>query len=97
LEWLDDHNHGDAGIICSNKEKRRTQTNNNVEHHSTRRKAGGLLRHSLHNLKRVARLLCKDRKEVLHVLKKNVRKRRRAIGNKYLQEKSFAMSKSSNS
>ncbi|MCI56355.1 sulfate transporter, partial [Trifolium medium] len=41
-----------------------------------KRKAGGLLRHSIYNLKKVARLPSKDRREVLYVLKKNVRRRR---------------------
>ncbi|MCI09432.1 endonuclease/exonuclease/phosphatase family protein, partial [Trifolium medium] len=41
-----------------------------------RRKAGGLLRHSLYSLKKVARLPSKDRSEVLNVLKKNMRRRR---------------------
>ncbi|MCH88915.1 DUF4283 domain protein, partial [Trifolium medium] len=35
-----------------------------------RRKAGGVMRHSLYNLKKVARLPSKDRSEVLKVLKK---------------------------
>ncbi|MCI27137.1 sulfate transporter, partial [Trifolium medium] len=45
-----------------------------------RRKAGGVLRHSLYRLKKVARLPCKDRSEVLKVLKKNVRRRRGGTG-----------------
>ncbi|MCI12400.1 hypothetical protein A2U01_0033504 [Trifolium medium] len=41
-----------------------------------KKKAGGLLRHSIYSLKKVARLPSKDRREVLNVLKKNVRRRR---------------------
>ncbi|MCI54989.1 hypothetical protein A2U01_0076239, partial [Trifolium medium] len=48
-----------------------------------KRKAGGLLRHSIYNLKKVARLPSKDRREVLDVLKKNVCSRRgRKSGNR---------------
>ncbi|AES88382.2 hypothetical protein MTR_4g054200 [Medicago truncatula] len=35
----------------------------------------GILRHSVHSLKKAARLPCKDRSSVLKILKKNVRKR----------------------
>ncbi|MCI19032.1 sulfate transporter, partial [Trifolium medium] len=45
-----------------------------------RRKAGGVFRHSLYSLKKVARLPCKDRSEVLRVLKKNVHRRRGETG-----------------
>ncbi|CAJ2645133.1 unnamed protein product [Trifolium pratense] len=41
-----------------------------------KRKGGGLLRHPLHNIKKVARLPSKDRGEVLKILKKHVRRRR---------------------
>ncbi|MCI08523.1 DUF4283 domain protein, partial [Trifolium medium] len=60
LEWLHDHNHGDAGGKA-------------VVHGHKKRKAGGMFRHS--SLKKVARLPCKDRREVLNILKKNVRRR----------------------
>ncbi|MCH86584.1 hypothetical protein A2U01_0007442, partial [Trifolium medium] len=43
-----------------------------------KRRAGGLLRHSIHSLKKVARMPSKDRREVLKVLKKNVRRSRGA-------------------
>ncbi|MCH79869.1 sulfate transporter [Trifolium medium] len=41
-----------------------------------KRKEGGLLRHPLHSIKKVARLPSKDRGEVLKILKKQVRRRR---------------------
>ncbi|PNX62885.1 hypothetical protein L195_g061355, partial [Trifolium pratense] len=41
-----------------------------------KRKGGGLLRHPLHSIKKVARLPSKDRGEVLKILKKHVRRRR---------------------
>ncbi|MCI22261.1 sulfate transporter, partial [Trifolium medium] len=40
----------------------------------------GIMRHSLYNLKKVARLPSKDRSEVLKVLKKKVRHRRGGSG-----------------
>jgi hypothetical protein len=39
-----------------------------------RKKVDGMLRHSVHRLKKVARLPNKDRTAVIQILKKNVRK-----------------------
>jgi hypothetical protein len=44
---------------------------------SIKRKVDGLLRHSIHSLKRIARLPIQDRREVLHILQKNERRDRR--------------------
>jgi hypothetical protein len=41
-----------------------------------KKKVGGVLRHTMKNLKKVARLPGKDRREVLNILNKEVRKRR---------------------
>ena len=43
----------------------------------TRKKGGGYLRHCAQSLKRIARLSVKDRQEVLRVLRKNEKKRKR--------------------
>ncbi|MCI61468.1 hypothetical protein A2U01_0082725, partial [Trifolium medium] len=48
-----------------------TCQHNEVLPGQNKRKVGGLLRHSIYNLKKVARLPSKDRREVLDVLKKN--------------------------
>ncbi|CAJ2632329.1 unnamed protein product [Trifolium pratense] len=86
LEWLQDQNHGDAGVIFSASKKSRKQIINGpsikrkVELDPRRRKAGGLLRHPFHSLKKVARMPSKDRCEVLKALKKKVRRRRGGDG-----------------
>jgi hypothetical protein len=48
---------------------------NHEEVLSKRKKVGGSLRHSIHTLKKVARLPAKDQLAVIHCLKKRVRKR----------------------
>ncbi|MCI31728.1 DUF4283 domain protein, partial [Trifolium medium] len=85
-EWLNDQNHGDAGVIFSAKKKSRKgnhhgqSLNKKGQRDPLRKKAGGVLRHPLHSLKKVARLSTKDRREVLKVLKKSVRRRRGGDG-----------------
>ncbi|GAU39751.1 hypothetical protein TSUD_219940 [Trifolium subterraneum] len=61
LEWLHDHDHGEAGHKVGRKDPRK-------------RKEGGLLHHPVHSLKKVDRLPSKDRSEVLKVLNRNVRR-----------------------
>ncbi|PNX98197.1 putative sulfate transporter [Trifolium pratense] len=86
LEWLHDHNHGDAGVIFSACKRGRTGVYHGERQHMCRQsdprksKDGGPLRHPLHSIKKVARMPCKDRKEILKVLKKNVRRRRGGDG-----------------
>ncbi|CAJ2667463.1 unnamed protein product [Trifolium pratense] len=86
LEWLEDQNHGDAGVIFSASKKSRKGNHlgpsfkKNGEQDQRRRRAGGLLRHPVHSLKKVARMPSKDRREVLKVLKKSVRQRRGGDG-----------------
>jgi hypothetical protein len=84
LEWLTYHHHGDANIISSTENKVKKSKKkivcigggSNLNGLWNEKKAGGLLKHSIHNLKKGARLLGKHRKEVLKVLKKNVKRRR---------------------
>ncbi|PNX75570.1 putative sulfate transporter, partial [Trifolium pratense] len=60
LEWLKDQNHGEAGVIFSACKKSRKgdlhgkRIDRIGQQDPQRRKAGGLLRHPLHNLKKVA-------------------------------------------
>ncbi|GAU30969.1 hypothetical protein TSUD_63800 [Trifolium subterraneum] len=82
-EWLQDHDHGDAGVIFSArkrvKEGGRLGLRHKREGHleSKRRKAGGVLRHPIQSLKKVARLPQEDRVEVLKVLNKSILWRRK--------------------
>ncbi|CAJ2657871.1 unnamed protein product [Trifolium pratense] len=86
LEWLQDQNHGDAGVIFSVSKKSSKETlhgpslKRKVNQDPRRQKAGGVLRHPIHSLKKVARMPTKDRGEVLKVLKKSVRRRRGGDG-----------------
>ncbi|MCI12619.1 DUF4283 domain protein, partial [Trifolium medium] len=80
-EWLDDHNHRDAGIIFSTKKKLKKSSKPSAGHSKEtvkiprKKKAGGVLRHIMQNLKKVARLPGRDRKEVLKILEKEVKRR----------------------
>ncbi|MCI14024.1 DUF4283 domain protein, partial [Trifolium medium] len=82
LEWLHDFNQGDDGVLFSADKRPRKggrggesqQTEGKLA--SKRRQAGGIFRHTLSSLKKVARLPSKDRGEVLKVLKKNARRHR---------------------
>ncbi|PNX64490.1 hypothetical protein L195_g054045, partial [Trifolium pratense] len=82
LEWLHDHNYGDAGVIFSARKRLSSRVLSGArkpkgsQSDSRRRKERGMLRHPLHSIKKVARMPSKDRREVLKVLKKNVRRRR---------------------
>ncbi|PNY01884.1 hypothetical protein L195_g025187, partial [Trifolium pratense] len=82
LEWLHDHNYGEAGVIFSASKKVKKGDDLGVRHQvvrqkvSTKRNAGGPLRHPFHSIKKVARLPSKDRSAVLKALKKQVRRRR---------------------
>jgi hypothetical protein len=82
LEWLRDHNIGGAGVIFSaRKRPKKGGGAEGVQHkreagEPTKKKAGGFLRHSLYSLKRIARFPIHDRREVLHIMQKNARRRR---------------------
>jgi hypothetical protein len=76
FEWLRDHRHGEAGILFSSTQKHRKSRIIHSSHAkaSKRKKVGGVLRHTLKNLKKVARLQGQDRREVIMILEKKVRK-----------------------
>jgi hypothetical protein len=82
LEWLRDHNLGDAGVIFSARKLLKRGDGVDKARHKreagepVKMKAGGFLKHSLFSLKRIARLPIDDRREVLQILRKNARKRR---------------------
>ncbi|GAU51462.1 hypothetical protein TSUD_413600, partial [Trifolium subterraneum] len=81
LEWIADNNHVEAGIMFSSRKKShkhlRPLGDHNHEASKVPRKtrAGGVLRHTMMSLKKVARLPSKDRSEVLRILRKEIRKR----------------------
>jgi len=86
IEWLQDQVHGDVGVVSSSKHKStsklsfKTKTSNcevkgNVNKEC---KSGTRLKHSARNLKKVARLPVDDRKHVLKILMKKVRRCRGA-------------------
>lgn len=81
MEWLRDQVHGDASIVSSSRKKGKqvVLSKEGLPLYrvtvSTRKKVGGLLRHSVHSLKKVARLPSKDRSAMLHDLKRRVHKR----------------------
>lgn len=85
LEWLSDQVHGDVGIVSSSRRKSRQVAFSTEPKHSEgasrfKRKVGGVLRHSVHSLKKVARLPYGDRKAVLHDLNRRIRKRHGKAG-----------------
>jgi hypothetical protein len=68
LEWLHDQGHGARPRMGRQQASQKG---------SKKRKVDGFLRHSIHSLKRIARLPIQDRREVLHILQKNERRDRR--------------------
>jgi len=82
LEWLQDRVHGDAGVVSTSKQnskhKQSTQASlSKVEADGTlknRLKTSCKLKHSSHNLKKIARLPDSDRKQVLIILMKKVQR-----------------------
>lgn len=92
MDWLHNVQHGDVGLIFCHKKrlkKVRNRCGDNICGSSKvagKKKAGGVLRHSVLTLKKVARLSSKDRAEVLKILrhskemkhlKQKIRNRRR--------------------
>jgi hypothetical protein len=73
VEWLRNIQHGDVGLISSNKKRlkkaRRDSKGRGGSQLGGKKKAGGVLRHPVITLKKVARLPSKDRAEVMKVLK----------------------------
>jgi hypothetical protein len=84
-EWLRDHNHKEAGVIFSaSKEAKKGDhvgSRQRRDGHTDvgSRKAGGVLRHPVHSLKKLARLPSKDRGEALKALGRCVRRRRAVV------------------
>ncbi|KAK2444862.1 heterogeneous nuclear ribonucleoprotein A0 [Trifolium repens] len=68
-EWLRDHNHKNARVADKGEGHPDTLC----------RKAGGVLRHPVHSLKKLARLPSKDRGEALKAIGKCVRRRRAGV------------------
>ncbi|MCI14005.1 DUF4283 domain protein [Trifolium medium] len=77
---------GTSGVIFSARKRPRKGVRTGAslkkggQEDPKRRKVGGVFRHTLSSLKKVARLPVKDRGEVLKVLKKNERRRRVGSG-----------------
>ncbi|GAU19085.1 hypothetical protein TSUD_79070 [Trifolium subterraneum] len=98
LEWLNDLNQRDAWVIFTASKRLKKGGRSGARQQKEgkqdikRTKAGGLLRHSIHSLKKVARLPSKDRNEVLQVLTKNMRHRRGGKGNSQMGDLSPRLS-----
>jgi hypothetical protein len=94
LEWVNRRrNDFLADVNYSNIQS--TQPINSGKHRSTKKKESGYLRHCAQNLKRIARLSDKDRKEVLQALRKTQR-RRKGISDNF-KKKNKAISNASSS
>jgi len=79
LEWLSDQHHSEAGVVSSSTQVVKkgvrpkdcfAKVDASVQ---KRKKVDGLLCHSVHSLKKVARLPIKNQAAVMQILKKNVR------------------------
>jgi hypothetical protein len=75
VDWLQNVQHGDIGLISSNKKRLNKVGKGNggnkfgSKKMASKKKAGGVLRHPVLTLKKVARLPSKDREEVMKVLR----------------------------
>ncbi|GAU36101.1 hypothetical protein TSUD_277120 [Trifolium subterraneum] len=102
LEWLHDHDHGEVGVTFSARKRGNKGGHQRLRQKKVgisepkRRKAGGVLRHPLHSLKKVARLPRDDRVEVLKVLNKSMLRRRRRV-NRLCSESNQANTEESSS
>ncbi|GAU45582.1 hypothetical protein TSUD_273820 [Trifolium subterraneum] len=82
LDWLQDLNQKEVGVLFSASKKPHVGLRAAARHKKgdqedvKRRKAGGVFRHTLSSLKKVARLPINDRNEVLKILKKTERRSR---------------------
>jgi len=80
LDWLCDQLHSTVGLVSSSRKcvRKGTRTKGGGKKEKVlpqrRKKVEGALRHPMHSLKKVARLPSKDRKAVMHILKKGGRK-----------------------
>jgi hypothetical protein len=94
VEWIQSIQQGDIGLISSKKKRLRkvlkesSEDGGRLKNSAAKIKAGGVLRHPVLALKKVARLPSKDRQEVmkvpvlhnskiLKVLKQNIQNRKR--------------------
>ncbi|CAJ2673057.1 unnamed protein product [Trifolium pratense] len=86
LECLNDLNQRDVGVIfsaskCPRKEDRNGEDlKKSGQEDSKRRKGGGVFRHTVSSLKKVARMPSKDRAEALRAVKKIEQSRRDSVG-----------------
>jgi len=77
LEWLSDQHLSETGVVSSTRNiatkgvGRRGGQDSKTDDGLKRKKVKGVLRHPVHNLKRVARLPHKDRAAVMKILNKN--------------------------
>jgi hypothetical protein len=75
VDWLRNVQHGDIGLISSNKKRLKKvgkgcgDNSSRSKKMASKKKAGGVLRHPVLTLKKVARLPSKDREEVMKVLR----------------------------
>ncbi|PNX70991.1 hypothetical protein L195_g057947, partial [Trifolium pratense] len=85
-EWLNDQNQREAGVIfsarkCPRKKERNGEgSKKSGQEDSKRRKGGGVFRHTVSSLKKVARMPSKDRAEALKAVKKVEQRRRDGAG-----------------
>ncbi|PNX54895.1 hypothetical protein L195_g048518 [Trifolium pratense] len=85
-EWLNDLNQRDAGVIFSASKRPRKDVCKGVglkksgQEDPKRRKGGGVFRHTVSSLKKVARMPSQDRAEVLKAVKKIEQRSRDGVG-----------------
>ena len=81
LDWLKDSYDEEAGIVFSSKKKKvdlkksKAVMSNGFGIASKKKKSGGVLQHSVLSLKKIARMPTKDRKNIMKILRKKIRKR----------------------
>jgi len=76
LEWVSRHRCDDTVISLKPKSKVIANSSSQGVPKVTKKKGGGYLRHCAHNLKCIARLSNKDRKEVLRALPRTLKRRK---------------------
>jgi PIN domain nuclease of toxin-antitoxin system len=79
LEWIQDQSVKDAGAV-KQRLKKGCDVAGDIRSRAARgpllKQDGGFIRNSLCSLKRIARLPLQDRREVMHILQKNARRRK---------------------
>jgi len=77
VDWLQNFQQGDKGLISSKNKRLKKVVNANegnrgrLSNYNDKKKAGGVFRHPVLTLKKVARLPISDREEVMKVLRKS--------------------------